>query len=155
MLDVVRRLEGFDTLLLDRDGVINRLRPGDYVKSIDEFEWLPSVRKALCEAASKFSGIFVVTNQRGVGKGVMSRGELDKIHSWMCSSISEAGGRIDDVYVCTAVADDDPFRKPNTGMFDELLRNHPDVDPARTVMIGDSASDAEFARRCGVSFIKV
>lgn len=145
-------LQDFDTLLLDRDGVINVLRPGDYVKTIDEFEWRPGAKDALRAAASKFSNIFVVTNQRGVGKGVMTRDALDGIHAWMTEEIVAAGGRLDGIYVCTAVSDDDPCRKPNRGLFDLILRDHPEVDPARTLMIGDSQSDLEFAKNSKIAF---
>ena len=152
LLGIIQALEGFDTLLLDRDGVINRLRQGDYVKTIEEFEWLPGVKQALKIAAEKFKGIYVVTNQRGVGKGLMLMETLNGIHEWMCREISDAGGRIDGVYVCTAVSDDDPRRKPNTGMFADLLRDHPEVEAEKTIMIGDSASDRVFARDSGISF---
>lgn len=144
---------GFDTLLLDRDGVINVLRPGDYVKSVGEFEWIPGIKDALREASGKFRKIFVVTNQRGVGRGLMTLDALDRIHAWMKAEISACGGRIDGIYVCTAVSDDDPCRKPNRGLFDSILREHPDVSPARTLMVGDSASDLEFAVNCGLAFL--
>lgn len=146
---------GHDTLLLDRDGVINVLRPGDYVKTIDEFEWRPGIKDALREAAAKFRRIFIVTNQRGVGRGVMTRAALDGIHDWMTAEIAAAGGRIDGIYVCTAVSEDDPCRKPNRGMFDQILSDHPDVTPSRTLMVGDSPSDALFARNCNISFCPI
>jgi D-glycero-alpha-D-manno-heptose 1-phosphate guanylyltransferase len=143
---------GHDTLLLDRDGVINVLRPGDYVKTIDEFEWRPGIKDALREAASRFRHIFIVTNQRGVGRGVMSREALEGIHEWMTKEVSASGGRIDGIYVCTAVSDSDPCRKPNRGLFDQILSDHPSVNPSRTLMVGDSPSDALFARNCGIDF---
>ena len=146
---------GADTLLLDRDGVINVLRPGDYVKTIEEFGWMPGVKEALRDAAGKFRHIFIVTNQRGVGKGKMTREALDGIHEWMTAEIAAAGGRIDGIYVCTAVAEADPCRKPNRGMFDLILRDYPDVEPARTIMVGDSPSDAEFANNCGIAFYMI
>lgn len=146
---------GCDTLLLDRDGVINVHRLGDYVKTIDEFEWRPGVKDALREAACKFSRIFIVTNQRGVGKGVMSYEALEEIHEWMKAEIAAAGGRIDGIYVCTGVSDDDPWRKPNRGMFDQLLQDHPEVDPARTLMVGDSPADWKFAENCGIAFYMI
>ena len=146
---------GADTLLLDRDGVINVLHPGDYVKTIEEFGWMPGVKEALRDAAGKFRHIFIVTNQRGVGKGKMTREALDGIHEWMTAEIAAAGGRIDGIYVCTAVAEADPCRKPNRGMFDLILRDYPDVDPARTIMVGDSPSDAEFANNCGIAFYMI
>ena len=150
--DIVRCLEGVDTLLLDRDGVINRLLPGDYVKTVSEFEWLPGVKDALAEAAGKFRGIYIMTNQRGVGRGVMTHEALDDIHAWMTGEIAAADGRIDGIYVCSAVSDDDPRRKPARGLFDDLLRDHPETNPSRTAMIGDSQSDALFARNCGIDF---
>ena len=148
--EAVRSLSGIDTLLLDRDGVLNRLRPGDYVKTWDEFEWLPGALEALSEAARKFNRIFIVTNQRGVGRGVMKLDALQDVHSRMLDDITCAGGRIDGIYICTAVSDEDPCRKPRRGMFDALLQEHPEVVPERTVMIGDSPSDMEFARNCGI-----
>ena len=146
---------GYDTLLLDRDGVINVLRPGDYVKTVDEFEWMPGVKDALREAAGKFRRIFIVTNQRGVGRGLMTREALDGIHSWMTAEITAAGGRINGIYVCTAVSDKDPCRKPNRGMFDRLLQDHPEVNPSRTLMVGDSESDLTFAKNCKIAFYMI
>ena len=143
---------GYDTLLLDRDGVINELRPGDYVKSIGEFEWRKGVKDALRDAAAKFPRIYVVTNQRGVGKGIMTRDALDGIHLWMTAEIAAAGGRIDGIYACTSVSDSDPCRKPNRGLFDLILKDHPEVDPSRTLMVGDSPSDRQFASNCGIAF---
>lgn len=151
--EIVQAAGEFDTLLLDRDGVINRLHPDDYIKNPDEFEWLPGVKEALREAALKFRGIYIVSNQRGVGRGVMSRADLDSLHGWMTGQITAAGGRIDGIYVCTATAEDDPFRKPGTGMFELLVREHPEVNPSTTLMVGDGPSDRLFARRCGIAFI--
>lgn len=152
LMELLKSAGGYDTLLLDRDGVINRLRPGDYVKSVDEFEWLPGVKDALSYAASRFPRIYIVTNQRGVGKGVMARETLDGIHSWMVDEITAAGGRIDGIYVCTAVSDSDPCRKPNRGLFDLIVRDHAEVSASRTLMIGDSPSDRQFAANCGIGF---
>ena len=148
--EAVRSLQGVDTLLLDRDGVINRMLPGDYVKTFDEFEWLQGAKEALADAARKFPRIYIVSNQRGVGRGVMTREALDDVHRRMLADISNAGGRIDGIYVCTAVSEEDPFRKPHRGMFDAILKEHPEVLPERTAMIGDSPSDMEFARNCGI-----
>ena len=150
--EIVTSARGCDTLLLDRDGVINRLRPGDYVKTVDEFEWLPGAKRALALAAERFPRIYIVTNQRGVGKGLMSREALDGIHSWMTAEIAAAGGRIDEIYVCTAISPDDPCRKPQRGLFDRILQEHPEVVPSRTLMVGDSQSDRQFADNCGVAF---
>lgn len=153
--DVIDRIQGFDTLLLDRDGVLNRMLPGDYVKTYDEFEWLPGAREALSEATRKFPRIYIVSNQRGVGRGVMTQKALDTVHSCMLADIEAAGGRIDGIYVSTAVSEEDPRRKPNRGLFDDILCEHPEVAPERMVMIGDSVSDMQFALNCGIHGILV
>ena len=146
---------GFDTLLLDRDGVINRLRPNDYVKCWNEFEFLPGVLDALAGWNGHFKHIFVVTNQRGVGKGVMTENDLLDIHRRMCKCIEDNGGRIDKIYYCTALTDSDVRRKPGRGMFDDILRDYPDIDIDGCLMIGDSQSDMDFASNCGIKGIKV
>ena len=84
-------ITGYDTLLLDRDGVINRLRPNDYVKCWEEFEFLPGVFEALKKWTPIVKHIFVVTNQRGVGKGVMSENDLLEIHQKMIAEIENHG----------------------------------------------------------------
>lgn len=148
-------VNGYDTLLLDRDGVINRLRPNDYVKYWTEFEFLPDVLEALAEWSKHFKYIFIVTNQRGIGKGVMTEQDLLEIHRRMCDEIYFYGGRIDKIYYCTALTEEDNRRKPGNGMFLDILNDYPDVARERCLMIGDSDSDMEFAKNCGIKGIKV
>ena len=148
-------ISGYDTLLLDRDGVINRLRPNDYVKCWDEFEFLPGVLETLSKWNKQVKRIFIVTNQRGVGKGLMTENDLSDIHKRMCDEIAHHGGHIDKVYYCTALTEEDSRRKPGTGMFKEILYEYPDIRPSDCLMIGDSDSDMKFADNCGIRGIKV
>ena len=140
----------YDALLLDRDGVINVLRPNDYVKNIAEFVFCDGALEALRRLNPCFRRIVIVTNQRGVGRGLMTETDLAEIHDWMLARIREAGGRIDRIYVCTAVDPADPRRKPNPGMAREVRADFPDIDFARSILVGDSTSDLEFARRAGI-----
>ena len=141
------------TLFLDRDGVLNRLLEGDYVKSWEAFEWMPGILEEMARWHAHFRRIILVTNQRGVGKGLMTDADLARIHSKMMAGILEAGGRIDLILTCTAVSDDDPRRKPHPGMFEEACALFPDIRPEDSVMLGDSASDAAFAAAAGMDFI--
>ena len=141
------------TLFLDRDGVLNRHLPGDYVKSWAQWEWMPGVLEELPKWAGQFEHIVLVTNQRGVGKGLMSDEDLSRIHARMMTEILDAGGRIDLLLSCTAVSEADPRRKPGIGMFTEAAALLPGIDAKSSVMIGDSASDAAFAKNCGLQFI--
>ena len=144
-----------DTLFLDRDGVINRWLPGDYVKTWDEFAFLPGILECLRKWAVRFKHIIVVSNQRGVGKGKMSQADLEAVHARMLSEIRASGGRIDAVYTCTELEKDHPMRKPQPGMFLAACRDFPDIAPERSLMLGDSDSDREFAANCGMPFVRM
>lgn len=139
------------TLFLDRDGVINKRLPGDYVKHIDEFEFIDGVLDALQMFDDAFGHIIVVTNQQGIGKGVMSERQLFLIHEFMLAKVFDRGGRIDHICYCSEKAEDDPHcRKPNTGMAEEAKEKFPDIDFKRSIMVGDSQSDMEFGQRLGM-----
>jgi histidinol-phosphate phosphatase family protein len=144
-----------NTLFLDRDGVINHLRPNDYVKTWAEFEFLPDVFEALAKWSKQFKHIIVVTNQRGVGKGLMTVQNLNEIHDKMIVETKRHGGRIDKIYYCTALDDTNPNRKPNIGMALQAKQDFPDIDFSRSVMIGDSDSDMEFAKKCKMKGVEV
>ena len=94
-----------------------------------------------------------MSNQRGVGKGKISEGELETVHARMLEEIRKAGGRIDAVYTCAELERDHPMRKPQPGMFLAACRDFPDIAPERSVMLGDSAYDREFAANCGMPFV--
>ena len=144
---------GADTLFLDRDGVINRWLPGDYVRSWDQFAFLPGILECLRKWAGRFKHIILVSNQRGVGKGKMTMEQLEQVHARMLAEIRAAGGRIDAVYTCTELDEDHPMRKPQPGMFLEACRDFPDIAPERSLMLGDSESDRDFAYACGMPFV--
>lgn len=148
-------ITGYDTVFLDRDGVINVLRPNDYVKSWDEFQFLPKVLETLADWSNKAKYIVIVTNQRGVGRGLMTEDKLIEIHQQMVSGIAKFGGRIDKIYYCTDIDDTHPNRKPNIGMFQQALRDFPDINPFTAIMIGDSDSDMLFAQNAGIKGLKI
>lgn len=142
-----------DTLFLDRDGVVNVWLPGDYVKNWEEFRFNPGFLDFIGRYSGSFKHIFIVTNQRGVGKGVMTQQQLEEIHARMLDEIAKAGGRIDRIYLCTAVDETDPMRKPNKGMALQAMQDYPDVTMQRSLMIGDQPSDRKFADNCGMDFL--
>ncbi|MDR1653376.1 MAG: HAD family hydrolase [Prevotellaceae bacterium] len=148
-------INGYETLFLDRDGIINRHRSNDYVKSWEEFEFLPGIRDFLALCNKHFKHIIIVTNQRGVGKGIMTEKKLIDIHTKMLEEIETRGGRIDKVYYCTATSDDDTNRKPNTGMALQAKQDYPDMDFSKSLMIGDSESDEMFAENLGMKMIYI
>ena len=78
----------------------------------------------------------------------MSLDDLNRIHDRMIEEIERHGGRIDRVYFCTALSPDDPNRKPQTGMAQQARIDFPDIDFARSLMIG-----RQFARNAGMAFL--
>lgn len=142
-----------DTLFLDRDGVVNRWLPGDYVKTWDQFAFLPGILESLRKWAAKFKHVIIVSNQRGVGKGKMTREQLEAVHARMLAEIAAAGGRIDAIYTCSELEQDHLMRKPQPGMFLATCRDFPDIAPERSLMLGDSDYDREFAANCGMPFV--
>ena len=145
--------QGYTNLILDRDGVINHVKPNGYIKLNSEFsfreDFLMNVRKLSCA----FRHIFIVSNQKGVGKGLMSMEELEVIHAAMLNEITQKGGRIDKIYVSTS-ADNNSFEnKPNTGMANQIKNDYPDIDFRKTIVVGDSAADRLFADKLESKFI--
>lgn len=148
-------IKPYETLLLDRDGTINVHLIGDYVKNWSEFEFIPGVLDAMPKFAQHFKHIFIVSNQRGIGKRKYTEEDLADIHQHMVDEIQKAGGRIDGIYYCTSLTEDDIRRKPGRGMFDDILKDFPDVETSKTLMVGDGDVDAEFAKNCGIAFCRV
>lgn len=138
------------TLFLDRDGVINEENIGSYVTNWDEFTFCKGSLDALKQLSELFGRIVVVTNQRGVGKGIMTIEDMKSIHQNMTGEILAGGGRIDKVYACTALEDNDHNRKPNTGMATQAREDYPEIDFKRSVMIGNNITDMEFGKRMGM-----
>ena len=142
-------------LFLDRDGVINKELPNDYVKSCREFIFLPGTFKALSILDKHFDRIFIVTNQRGVGRGIMSRRTLDDIHAWMIREITDKKGRIDKIYVCTDVDSSNMNRKPNIGMALQAKKDYPEVIFSESIMVGNSLSDMKFGKNAGMCTVLI
>ena len=139
------------TLFLDRDGVINKRLVGDYVKSVDEFEFLDGSLDAIRQFSDMFGVIVIVTNQQGIGRGLMTKADLNSIHASMLDQIKKHGGRIDHVFYCPELAADNPeCRKPNTGMGFEAKAMFPQIDFKKSLMVGDSISDMEFGEGLGM-----
>jgi len=142
------------TLFLDRDGVINKLIDHGYVKSWEHFEFLPGALEAIRLLSNIFGKIIIVTNQRGIGRKLMTTEELDGIHSLMLKEIKNAGGRIDKIYYCPHLVEDDcDCRKPKTGMPLQAKKDFPGIDFSRSVIAGDSRNDMEMGQGLGMTTV--
>jgi histidinol-phosphate phosphatase family protein len=140
------------TLFLDRDGVINLHYPNDYVKKWDEFYFLEGVLDALKDLSKTFRRIIIVTNQQGVGKELMTNADLTFIHDEMLKEVRKYGGRIHAIYSATNLTENDAqqMRKPGTGMAKRAKKDFPEIDFAKTIIVGDSVTDMQFGRNLGM-----
>jgi histidinol-phosphate phosphatase family protein len=142
------------SLFLDRDGVINERLPDDYVKNCEQFIFLPGVIEALKIFSEQFGHIFVVTNQQGIGKGLMTEDELTVIHNFMTDEIEKGSGRIDRVYHAPYLESAHHYmRKPASGMALQAKKDFPAVHFHRSVMAGDSISDMLFGKNLGMTTV--
>jgi D-glycero-alpha-D-manno-heptose 1-phosphate guanylyltransferase len=138
------------TLFLDRDGVINEDKEGSYIFGPEEFIFTLGGAAIFKKLTAKFNRIIIVTNQRGVGKGLMKEKALDAIHQKMQTAINAAGGKIDAVYYATSIHNNDILRKPNPGMALKAKKDFPDIDLTHSIMIGNNISDMQFGRNAGM-----
>ena len=136
------------TLFLDRDGVINTRLPGAYVKEPAQFEFIEGVLRAVEILSSVFGVVVVVTNQQGIGKGLMTEKDLGAVHAYMLHGIQNAGGRIDKVYHSPYLESFGHYtRKPSIGMGLKAKKDFREIKFAKSVMVGDSISDMVFGKR--------
>ena len=139
------------TLFLDRDGVINDKIDSDYVRKWDDFDFIKGSIKAIEHLSGVFGRIVVVTNQAGIGKGLMTEKHLAEIHRQFLKTIDLLDGRIDKIYHCPDKPDSrSPNRKPETGMALQAKQDFPEIEFSRSVIVGDSPSDMDFGRRLGM-----
>ena len=146
----------FDTLFLDRDGVINHKIENDYVKSIQDFKFIPEFIYVVKDLSLLFNRIIIITNQQGIGKGLMSISDLNEIHEYMLNIINDNNGKIDKIYFCPHLASENCLcRKPSPGMIQKAFQDYPDIDRSKSYFIGDSDSDMQAGKAEKLISIKV
>lgn len=141
-------------VFLDRDGVICENR-ADYVKSWDEFRFLPGAINGVAMLNRLGWPVIVVTNQAIIGRGMVPAAVVDDIHRRMITEIEAGGARIDRVIYCPHCAEDRcGCRKPEPGMLLEVA-NQMGLDLSRSYMIGDAVSDLLAGQRVGCRLLLV
>lgn len=145
------------TLFLDRDGVINLHYPNDYVKKWSEFYFLEGALEAFQKLAALFRRTIIVTNQQGVGKGLMTKEDLAHIHEEMLKEVRKYGGKINAIYAATDLVKDDvaQMRKPGIGMARKAAKDFAEIDLKKSIMVGDSVTDMQFGRSAGMLTVYV
>ena len=142
-------------VFFDRDGVLNA--EVGYLWTIDKFAWIDGARDAIKLCNERGFLTVVITNQGGIARGLYTAREVDALHVFMQESLSEVGAHIDAFYFCPhhpegvvaefAVACD--CRKPKPGLIERACREL-DIDPAQSILFGDSERDIAAAKAAGL-----
>jgi len=153
---VIQNSAKIRTVFLDRDGVINRKAPeGEYIRSVGELEVLPGVPQAVARLNGAGLRTIVLSNQRGIAKGLYSAEDVEAIHEAIQRALARHGAKLDAFFVCPHDKDQCLCRKPLPGMFEQAVKTFCEVRADESVMIGDSLVDIEFGRRLGMRTILV
>ena len=144
-------------LLLDRDGVLNK-KPdeGQYVTSVSEFARIPAAFELLAYCKNNGIKIFVVTNQQGVARQIMSLQDVHSIHDYMQNELIKQWLQIDGFYLCPHHRNENcPCRKPKPWLINQILSDYPDIQKDECLLIGDSDTDIQAAARAWIVSYKI
>lgn len=143
-------------IFFDRDGIVNYRIVGGYVESKQQFKFIPDFFDLFYLVKKLGYLAIIISNQQGVGKGILSLKDLEQIHSFMQKRlINMFGFGFDDIYFCTDLTGSGSFRrKPNPGMLLEAIEKW-NIDPAGSYMIGDSITDLLAGKSAGTKTIYI
>ncbi len=140
---------------LDRDGVINR-DLGTYCYKVEDFDPIPGSIDAIATLRRKGYKIAIITDQGGIEKGIYSMEDVDKVHDHMFELLGAAGCfSIDALYYSASSRKEDPYAKPNTGMFKRCEAEHKDIKFKEGYYVGDKMKDLKAAMNMGAKPVLV
>lgn len=147
-------------LFLDRDGTINE--EVDFLTNPDHLHLLPGVTDALRDAIKAGFKIFIITNQSGIARGLLSEERLKQIHASLLHQLESEHVTIDGIYYCPHHPDfgEPPYRKecncrkPKPGMIEDAARAF-DLDLSRSYVIGDRMIDIQTGNNIGIPSLLV
>jgi D-glycero-D-manno-heptose 1,7-bisphosphate phosphatase len=147
-------------VFLDRDGTVNE--EVDFLTSPRDLHLIPRSAEAIRRANDLGLRVFIVSNQSGVARGLLSEEDLLEVHRILTDRLAEHHATVDRIYYCPhhptegtdAYRKECDCRKPNTGMIDRAVREFR-IDPARSYVIGDRTVDVGMAKNAGAHAILV
>ncbi|MBK9246905.1 MAG: HAD-IIIA family hydrolase [Ignavibacteria bacterium] len=140
----------------DRDGIVNKRLMGGYVTRPSEFEFQPDFVALFQLVKSHGFYTVIITNQQGIGKGIMTENDLSDVHNYMQLKLIESTGiSFDAIYYCGDLEQtNSQRRKPNPGMLLEAIEAHY-LDSTISIMLGDSISDVQAGKAVGSTTILI
>jgi heptosyltransferase-2 len=141
------------TVFLDRDGTLN-YDPG-YLRVAADLKLLAGVGPSLARLKRAGARLVVVTNQSGVGRGIITLKDLEAIHARLQGLLEQEDAALDAIYFCPHHPDNGCHcRKPNVGMVERAV-SELQLDLRRSYLIGDHARDVQLATRVGAKAILI
>jgi len=143
-------------VFLDRDGVLNETAaPHAYVRTIDELRLLPGIGEAAGALTRAGYVLLVVSNQRGVARGLVDSSVLAAIEERIQAALEPSGAHIAGFYYCTHDLDAGcDCRKPAPGLVLQAASEH-GIDLAASALVGDDETDVQAGRAAGVLTVRV
>ena len=130
---------------LDRDGVIN-LDRGTYTWKKEDFEPIPKSIEAVSLIRQKGHKVVIITNQAGIHKGLYTEDDVNSLHHHMLDLFGQAGcPSIDGIYFSVSNVKQDPFAKPNIGMFKKAATDIKNLNWSTGYYVGDKITDLKAA----------
>ena len=140
-------------VFLDRDGVINQCAaPHHYIAEWKDFIFLPGVEQALKKLRDAGFQLIMISNQRGIARGMFTFDQVNELHGHMQSYLRSVNAQLDGIYICPHNEGECNCRKPNIGLFLQAEQDFR-IDKRHSWMVGDTATDIEAGRRYGVRTI--
>ena len=150
------RLQPGGTAFLDRDGTINEpAAEGSYITAPEQVRLLPGAAEAIRLLGELPAKIVVVTNQRGIARGLMSEADLAAVNERLVAELAREGSRLDAILHCPHEKGACECRKPGTAMFERAAREADGVRIEGGAMIGDSSIDVEAGNRLGLTTVRL
>ncbi|MCX7909199.1 MAG: HAD-IIIA family hydrolase [Ignavibacteria bacterium] len=149
-------MEKRKAIFFDRDGVVNYRIVGEYINLEENFRFTPDFLATFPKIKKLGYLVILVSNQKGVGKGLMTNEELIRIHQFMTKQLQQLTGELfDDVFYCTDVSPEKSWRlKPNPGMLLEAIEKW-NIDPRSSWIVGDSEKDILAGKSAGVRTVLI
>jgi histidinol-phosphate phosphatase family protein len=140
-------------VFFDRDGTL--MRDVDFASRPEQVELLPGAAEAVRRVTDAGMLAVLVTNQSGIGRGLISPDEFERVHARLVELLAEEGAHLDGAYHCPHAPEDGcDCRKPGTGLFVRAAREH-DIDLTASWCIGDRWRDVAPAQVLGATGLLV
>ena len=143
-------LSAIQHVILDRDGVLNREIESGWLSSVDQWEWEAGSLEALGLFAISGTKVSIVSNQSGIGRGVVTQQAVDEIHQWLAALLAATGVELAGIFVCPHGPDEGcSCRKPSPGLVWAAIQQS-GVAADQSLLIGDDLRDLVAGRAAGV-----